>query len=541
MTGIQRTIGLGVLLWGAATGSARGEADVLALRPPNAFEAYGYEAETYRLPEGPHLFIDWRYVEPGRVAWQTPDGRDASIFGEGDIDEVVAVNQRLPQGVYLAAQPAEKFGPVIRRDRPWESLFSCSTLIHDGDVYRLWYEVQPPPRQDTVTEGETPFYTYFICYAESKDGLHWEKPELGIYEFEGSTANNIVFGGRLTPHGINGTSVFLDPSAPPEERYKLIYTSKVDGSTLDTFLEESPEQVTPAGVRRESAVRGAVSADGLHWRAIERPLFIHLSDTQTIVYYDVALERYVGYFRMFVLGRRAICRAETDEFRRWPVPEVVLWSDPSGDPSTDYYLNGKALYPGTSTMHLMFVTDYERRYDSQSVRLAASLTGGLWQWVPGDYAIEPGPHGAWDAGLVGAGCGLAELPDGRVALPFTGYHLPHKFPRWVPVGQVGLALWGKERLSALCADGEGEFYTIPFVPPGRKLFLNFETEGAGWVRVEVVGRDGYTLDRCDRLTGDQLKAPVTWQGMDEVPTGKDGAVVLRFRLNAAKLFSFEFR
>lgn len=30
------------------------------------------------------------------------------------------------------------------------------------------------------------------CLAESTDGVHWVKPELGLYEFEGSTKNNIT-------------------------------------------------------------------------------------------------------------------------------------------------------------------------------------------------------------------------------------------------------------------------------------------------------------------------------------------------------------
>ena len=37
-----------------------------------------------------------------------------------------------------------------------------------------------------------------ICYATSKDGIHWEKPDLGLVEYNGSQRNNIVWRG---PHG----------------------------------------------------------------------------------------------------------------------------------------------------------------------------------------------------------------------------------------------------------------------------------------------------------------------------------------------------
>ena len=36
------------------------------------------------------------------------------------------------------------------------------------------------------------------CYATSQDGLTWVKPELGLVDFQGSRANNLVVRG---PHG----------------------------------------------------------------------------------------------------------------------------------------------------------------------------------------------------------------------------------------------------------------------------------------------------------------------------------------------------
>ena len=56
-----------------------------------------------------------------------------------------------------------------------------------------------------------------LCYATSKDGIHWEKPELGIVDFHGSKKNNIVLRGE---HGIG---VLEDPhETDPQKRYKAI-------------------------------------------------------------------------------------------------------------------------------------------------------------------------------------------------------------------------------------------------------------------------------------------------------------------------------
>ena len=34
-----------------------------------------------------------------------------------------------------------------------------------------------------------------VSYAESEDGIHWEKPKLGIIDVGGSKQNNVVFDG----------------------------------------------------------------------------------------------------------------------------------------------------------------------------------------------------------------------------------------------------------------------------------------------------------------------------------------------------------
>ena len=54
-------------------------------------------------------------------------------------------------------------------------------LLYEGR-YRMWYLCMP--RDDERAS--------YVCYAESADGENWERPELGLVEFAGSKANNIV-------------------------------------------------------------------------------------------------------------------------------------------------------------------------------------------------------------------------------------------------------------------------------------------------------------------------------------------------------------
>jgi hypothetical protein len=115
-------------------------------------------------------------------------------------------------------------------------------------------------------------------------------------------------------------------------------------------------------------------------------------------------------------------------------------------------------------------------------------------------------------------------------------------PRYDPhLGNLGLATWPKERLVALIADEEGEFWTTPLKSTGERLYLNFEAPRNGSVQVEIQGGDGRTIERCDLLTGDRLKKEVTWNGETGIGVKPGESFTLHFKLKAAKLYSFELR
>src|SRR5437763_7272454 len=89
-------------------------------------------------------------------------------------------------GASLALGQPHDEGVVLRFDKPWEGRFcGYATVIKDGPRYRLYYRGLPDAGGDGSNREVT-------CYAESKDGIHWTKPELGLFEINGSKANNIV-------------------------------------------------------------------------------------------------------------------------------------------------------------------------------------------------------------------------------------------------------------------------------------------------------------------------------------------------------------
>lgn len=502
---------------------------------PTVF-AYGYDKEPYPLDRGPHLFIDWRYILPGRTRYSTLAGESIGsssaegFHGRVTVSEIVARGDQSPYGVRIAGEPAAKVGPILGNDKPWEYSLCYPTLCYSEGKYRLWYEAIAP-----LDHGAADL----LCYAESNDGVSWEKPELGLVEFAGNKRNNIVYDAALAGRGFHGVGVFCDPVGAPHERYKAVYNSVGTAEMVAQLKAQSPASVTPLGEAKKLLIFSAGSPDGLRWKPLPNPLMAQMSDTGTTMYYDETLRRYVGFFRMSFMNRRVVGRSESPAVDvPWPAPEAVLWTDPRDLPSNDHYTNGKSLYPGTKTAHFLFPTMYQRFSDTSVVRMVGSLDGRNWMAIPGKDVLEQGAEGTWDGGCVFAGNGLAEIAGDRVALPYIGYALPHKFPRLERCGEVGLATWPKHRLSALVADEEGEFYTQPLQLPGESLFLNFHARRDGYVKVEAVDQEGRSLDDCDPLWGDCLRAPVCWKSQTALRQSASG-VTFRFRLRGAKLYSFE--
>ena len=88
-------------------------------------------------------------------------------------------------------------------------------MFQDGELYRMYYRGAHYDEKTRKTAHEE-----LCCYAESRDGIHWVKPELGLWEFDGSKKNNIVWMGT----GSHNFAPFRDanPDCAADARYKAI-------------------------------------------------------------------------------------------------------------------------------------------------------------------------------------------------------------------------------------------------------------------------------------------------------------------------------
>ena len=124
----------------------------------------------------------------------------------------------------------------------------------------------------------------YVAYAESEDGFFWRRPALGLVEYDGSTANNLLHNAEY--FGLY--SVFRDPSAPPEERYKSTIPRGryyVDGVPDPAISKEQFKEMrhamqhegfSPDEIRQKLEIHqtiiGAISPDGFRWTVLDEPL-----------------------------------------------------------------------------------------------------------------------------------------------------------------------------------------------------------------------------------------------------------------------------
>ena len=137
--------------------------------------------------------------------------------------------------------PYQDHEPVLLPQAPWEyRIHPYATVLREGDTFRLWYlayEWDPPAGVDLPVSGAAADAALFwqhtrgrLCYAESSDGVHWQRPNLSLVDYRGSGDNNILgpaVHDSVRQAGCNAGTVFKDPTAPPERQYKLWSEIKV--------------------------------------------------------------------------------------------------------------------------------------------------------------------------------------------------------------------------------------------------------------------------------------------------------------------------
>ena len=421
--------------------------------------------------------------------------------------------------------PLEKHinNPVVQKTLPWEGsgpLFGGTVIFDSQDkIFKMWYLVW-----DEYSYFNKLPYSYNICYAESKDGIEWEKPILGIFDKRGllDKNNNFIKLGRQKTQDID---LEFNPAANSSDE-KFIAIHNDSGGVFVSY-----------------------SSDGKMFDcSFKKPAVPYHSDTHNNFVYDEVRNRWLMYVRpkafagdgLFHVNRRRIAVKESYDLESWTKERIVLVPG-EGDP-TDFY--GMTVFK-QGDLFFGFLQIYDAgRSDKVFNELAWSPDGFQWNRLPLGTHNSPlslGGKNTWDSGQIY----LTDKPV-LVGEEMWFYYGGNKSSHNIPgKSAIGMAKTKLNRLfgARSLPDTVGRILTRPIKVNGD-LFINAESEGTIQVEVRSVDNDkpldGWSAEDCEPFKGNEINEHVYW-GNKTLSDLKGSVVRLRFQLKDATLYSFDIR
>ncbi len=465
--------------------------------------------------------------------------------------------ERMSGGAELRLhRPAER-EIVFTCDKPWEgNHFGLVTFFQDGDIYRMYYY---------ASNWQTRREHAYICYAQSKDGINWTRPELGLIEFEGSKKNNIILSCKGGGAVNNEFVPFRDtnPDCKPDEQYKALALLTKPTNGLYAYA----------------------SGDGIHWRQMRKEPVMTKGkfDSQNVSFWDSSKGHYVAYVRELrgpndeirPTGRelgpdgkglaRDVMTCTSPDFLNWTEPK---WLQYPGAPREQLYLNQIRSYYRAGHIFVGFpgrfigwreiekglpFTTLGVRFGAISDTLFMTSRDGVNFKRWGEAFVRPGPRKQrwiWPGTFTTYGLAVtkalaAGMPDELSLYVYDG-------GVWSQRGKASRFRRYTLRIDGFVSVeaplGGGEFVTKPLVFQGTELVMNFATSAAGSVRVEfqdASGKpmEGLALENCPEIFGDKIEQVVTFKGGSgsDVSYLAGKPIRLRFVLKDADLYSIRFR
>jgi len=427
----------------------------------------------------------------------------------------------------------DKNNPLFGEDKPWEPRFDnpyCSIIYDEEEkLYKCWYSIfiRSGPRGGSPGEGLAPEKRAWVnwregnrkcgvCYATSKDGIHWEKPELGLIDFNGSKKNNIVI---EYDHGV---AVMKDlHETDPNKRYKAIHP------------------------RRNSAVW--FSSDGINWGKKLNAGYIADGDTNQAIWWDPDIGKYVLITRQwnkttktidrYSGGHRTKVRSVSSDFLNWSKPKLVIEGL-----DLRMQIHDMPVVPHAG-VYLGMVGLFDVGASKQWCELAWSPDSIEWHRIqPGKPLIPNGPvMGDYDWGCIFASRPIVRKDeiliyyganDGRFMAWRSGYFA---LARLRPDGFAGY----EQILGGSNKTGSVTTKTVSVV--GNSLCVSADVAPSGFVKVTLFDKDNKKLAQGKLVTKTVSDAKIEWKDGFSFKKLKGKKIKLKFELRESKLFSFSFK
>lgn len=465
--------------------------------------------------------------------------------------------------------------PLMQSDQPWEDItyFAVCTyqVLRDRDGkwhcwYATWrYDPKMQAKKRVWHDLDVSFMR--LCYACSDDGVHWEKPKLGIHKVDGQDTNIIIGDEKF------GTFYIVTPIEDPHET-------------------DPAKRFKCLGVRCSAEyyrLQAAYSGDGIHWTFYEQtPSFgtwgPYLND-MVILDYDPLAHLYVAQVRSPYLGygalnlrnpqaamnfvgpsepgawwlynKRRIWQTESPDMLHWSQPYPIFQPDDIDNLDESYYAMCQTRVGDTLIGFVNLFRECENRMHN---RLAYSYDGKNWEWANQRQPwMSPGMSGnEWDRVMVYNGCppiavgdedwvyygGAKNHHDWFMTGRLEGIDHPEAKDMSNVAYHLGLAKFRRDGYVSLTTSPhrEGIMVTRPCFMEGNRLVVNAKVAKGGRLEVEVRDSDanvvqGYSRDDFDTFAGDAVNHVCTWNGKPDAEFR--GYHKLVFYMRKAELYSFQ--
>ena len=444
-------------------------------------------------------------------------------------------------------------------------------------------------KHTTVIEGEDGVIRIYspvgredrLAVRTSRDGINFEIPKMS--DIEPGYPNIVTRESAGTP------TVFIDPIAPANERWKLV--SGDDGQGIWVFT----------------------SPDGFRWKRIPTPGLAVRSGSQSNMFFDDQRGAYVGYHRTdsgrntFGKTERRFVTTILDSLRTpWPftpmspadfekmaetvrLHEVRPWYLDNGPltpggvgpeepihfapidgfdpPAVDPYVPKAVKYAWAPDAYLAFPCMYYHYVDTQpatratlaedergrgsgpiETQLMTSRDGVTWSRYPRPVWLNVGDYDGWDIHQTYMAQGMVRRGD-EIWMYSYNTEEYHSAVKGRPYRRgIFRTVHRADRLVAARAayDEPGMLYSRPLVFKGNRLILNVDTAATGDLQVGLLNGDGtaipgYGLDDCVYVNGNELRYEVEWLGKGTDLSqfaGKPVRLVVRMR--GASLYALQF-
>lgn len=448
--------------------------------------------------------------------------------------------------------------PVLMPDRPWEDSVGQQNVIYDDEagVFRMWYtgtdwNAWMHQFRFKDWKAERHGYPYFVCYAESLDGVHWDKPMLEGKPYGQYEKTNVVVTGQQKAQGVR---VMWNPlGGVQQSRFLMTYKDNLAEGYGCLCL--------------------AYSDDGIHWREDpSNPAFIGLRDTWQNMVFDPVRERWLMFTRPVCTAgvgdmpggptehnykrRTAVMVGETPyDFGQ---PRVVMWPEEVDDPDIDHMVVSRVGSHFIGFVGMMGPPPHMAFH----LHLAFSSDGLHWNMLP-DRSVYL-PHGgsdAFDSGSTSGAGGIVSMGNTDF-IYYRGSRHGQAQGNRNNVSGIGRAQFLRDRFVAQMGAHTGGFLlTREMVVAAPELIVNttvadgYNSDPATAIvppefAVEVLqfGESGapspvpgFTLADCTTQAVDLVEHKVTWKNKQDMAELVGRPVFLRFYLKNVGLYSLRFR